>query len=158
MYGKRYVWIIIGWYEDKWWETKLNENHITCTTREMGEALERILGYRSHETQRGRCHFKAQNSIWMSEKSCSVRLVTGTVILRNSNLMFYSWYHQLPFYMSILRNIRGALKGKKVQWSFQRCLFLENRRENLNWMSSSSSNLKLSNIIRRNFMLITLRA
>lgn len=44
----------------------------------------RIFGYRSHETQRGRCHFKAQNSIWMGEKSCSVRLVNGTVILRNS--------------------------------------------------------------------------
>ena len=47
MYGKRYVWIIIGWYEDKWWETKLNENHITCTTREMGKAVERIFGYRN---------------------------------------------------------------------------------------------------------------
>ena len=35
--------IIIGWYEDKWWETKLNENHITCTTREMGEAVEGYL-------------------------------------------------------------------------------------------------------------------
>lgn len=43
MYGKRYVWIIIGWYEDKWWETKLNEDHITCTTREMGEAVEGYL-------------------------------------------------------------------------------------------------------------------
>ena len=43
MYGKRYVWIIIGWYEDKWWETKLNENHITCTTHEMGEAVEGYL-------------------------------------------------------------------------------------------------------------------
>ena len=35
--------VIIGWYEDKWWETKLNENHITCTTREMGEAVEGYL-------------------------------------------------------------------------------------------------------------------
>lgn len=43
MYGKRYVWIIIGWYEDKWWETKLNEDHITCTAREMGEAVEGYL-------------------------------------------------------------------------------------------------------------------
>ena len=47
MYGKRYVWIIIRWYEDKWWETKLNENHITYTTREMGKAVERIFGYRN---------------------------------------------------------------------------------------------------------------
>ncbi|XP_073256267.1 gamma-aminobutyric acid type B receptor subunit 2-like [Porites lutea] len=43
MYGKRYVWIIIGWYEDKWWETKLNEDHVTCTTREMGVAVEGYL-------------------------------------------------------------------------------------------------------------------
>ena len=118
MYGKRYVWIIIGWYEVKWWETKLNENHITCTTREMGEAVERIFGYWSHETQRGRCHFKAQNSIWMSEKSCSVRLVTGTVILRNSKphvLFLISPITSLHEYIATYEvgGGGGALRGKK---------------------------------------------
>jgi len=43
MYGKRYVWIIIGWYEDKWWEKGLDEEHITCNAREMGEAVEGYL-------------------------------------------------------------------------------------------------------------------
>lgn len=43
MYGKRYVWLIIDWYEDKWWEKKLDEDQITCTAREMGEAVEGYL-------------------------------------------------------------------------------------------------------------------
>ena len=138
MYGKRYVWIIIGWYEVKWWETKLNENHITCTTREMGEAVERIFGYWSHETQRGRCHFKAQNSIWMSVKSCSVRLVTGTVILRNSKphvLFLISPITSLHEYIATYEVGGGGggwhWREKKVQLSFPGCLFLENTRENL---------------------------
>ena len=105
--------IIIGWYEDKWWETKLNENHITCTTREMGEAVERILGYRSHETQRGRCHFKAQNSIWMSEKACSVRLVTGTVILRNSKAKVLFLISPITFLREHIAKYEGGTEGKK---------------------------------------------
>lgn len=43
LYGKRYVWIIIGWYEDNWWEMKLDEEHITCSAREMGEAVKGYL-------------------------------------------------------------------------------------------------------------------
>ena len=37
------MWLIIDWYEDKWWEKKLDEDQIMCTAREMGEAVEGYL-------------------------------------------------------------------------------------------------------------------
>lgn len=43
MYGKRYVWIIIGWYEDKWWERSLDKDNINCSPAEMGQAVEGYL-------------------------------------------------------------------------------------------------------------------
>lgn len=43
MYGKRYVWIIIGWYEDKWWEKSLDQDDISCSTDEMRKAVEGYL-------------------------------------------------------------------------------------------------------------------
>lgn len=43
MYGKRYVWIIIGWYEDKWWEKSLDQDDISCSTDEMTKAVEGYL-------------------------------------------------------------------------------------------------------------------
>lgn len=43
MYGKRYVWIIIGWYEDKWWERSLDQDDISCSTDEMTKAVEGYL-------------------------------------------------------------------------------------------------------------------
>lgn len=43
MYGKRYVWIIIGWYEDKWWEKSLDKENIECSPSEMSEAVEGYL-------------------------------------------------------------------------------------------------------------------
>lgn len=43
MYGKRYVWIIIGWYEDKWWERSLDKDDIKCSPGEMREAVEGYL-------------------------------------------------------------------------------------------------------------------
>ena len=43
MYGKRYVWIIIGWYEDKWWERSLDEDDINCSPDEMAKAVQGYL-------------------------------------------------------------------------------------------------------------------
>lgn len=43
MYGKKYVWIIIGWYEDKWWERSLDEDNINCSADEMRKAVEGYL-------------------------------------------------------------------------------------------------------------------
>ena len=43
MYGKRYAWIIIGWYEDKWWEKSLDQDDISCSPDEMTEAVEGYL-------------------------------------------------------------------------------------------------------------------
>ena len=79
----------------------------------------------------------------MSEKSCSVRLVTGTVILRNSKANVLFLISPITFLREHIAKYEGGTEGKKRYSE----AFL-----------SSSSNLKLSNIIRRNFMLITLRA
>ncbi|CAH1272386.1 GABBR1 [Branchiostoma lanceolatum] len=39
MYGKRYVWFIIGWYPDNWYQ-KVEENEVNCTVNQMREALQ----------------------------------------------------------------------------------------------------------------------
>ena len=75
----------------------------------------------------------------MSEKSCSVRLVTGTVILRNSKphvLFLISPITSLHEHIATYEVGGGGGGGghereKKVQLSFPGCLFLENTRENL---------------------------
>ena len=42
MYGKKYVWFFIGWYEDDWFhnEKYLDAENINCTAKEMREAAE----------------------------------------------------------------------------------------------------------------------
>ena len=73
----------------------------------------------------------------MSEKACSVRLVTGTVILRNSKphvLFLISPITSLHEHIATYEvgGGEGGTEGKKnVQLSFPGCLFLENTRENL---------------------------
>ncbi|KAI8518235.1 Gamma-aminobutyric acid type B receptor subunit 1 [Branchiostoma belcheri] len=39
MYGKRYVWFIIGWYPDNWYQ-KVEDNDVNCTVAQMREALQ----------------------------------------------------------------------------------------------------------------------
>lgn len=43
MYGKRYVWIIIGWYDDSWWERYLETEGVSCDVREMRMAVDGCL-------------------------------------------------------------------------------------------------------------------
>lgn len=43
MYGKRYVWIIIGWYDDSWWERDLETEGVSCDVREMRMAVDGYL-------------------------------------------------------------------------------------------------------------------
>ena len=38
LYGKRYVWFIIGWYPNNWY--KVNDTSINCTADQLKEALE----------------------------------------------------------------------------------------------------------------------
>ena len=42
MYGKKYVWFFIGWYEDNWFnsEKHLKEENIGCSRQEMEKAAE----------------------------------------------------------------------------------------------------------------------
>lgn len=38
LYGKKYVWFLIGWYADNWF--KIKDPSINCTVEQMTEAVE----------------------------------------------------------------------------------------------------------------------
>lgn len=38
LYGKKYVWFLIGWYSDNWF--KIKDPSINCTVEQMTEAVE----------------------------------------------------------------------------------------------------------------------
>lgn len=38
LYGKKYVWFLIGWYADNWF--KIKDPSINCTVEQMAEAAE----------------------------------------------------------------------------------------------------------------------
>ena len=38
LYGKKYVWLIIGWYPDNWY--KVDDDRHNCTAEQLEEALE----------------------------------------------------------------------------------------------------------------------
>ncbi|XP_044010005.1 gamma-aminobutyric acid type B receptor subunit 1 isoform X3 [Aphidius gifuensis] len=40
LFGKSYVWLLIGWYEDNWFEVNLDKEGITCTKEQMRLAAE----------------------------------------------------------------------------------------------------------------------
>lgn len=40
MYGRKYQWIIVGMYRDRWWEDKERETNTTCSNNELIEAME----------------------------------------------------------------------------------------------------------------------
>ena len=40
--GSGYVWFMMGWYSDKWWE--IPDDSITCTLEEMREAVNGYFG------------------------------------------------------------------------------------------------------------------
>ncbi len=68
MYGPKYVWFFIGWYEDDWFR---NSNHlraekINCTAAEMAKAAE--------------AHFTTEAQQWNQDKGPTV---SGKVIVLN---------------------------------------------------------------------------
>ncbi|CAG0888622.1 unnamed protein product [Cyprideis torosa] len=40
LYGRSYVWLLIGWYEDNWYQANLEKEGINCTADQMREAAE----------------------------------------------------------------------------------------------------------------------
>lgn len=38
LFGKKYVWFLIGWYADNWF--KIKDSSINCTVEQMTEAVE----------------------------------------------------------------------------------------------------------------------
>ena len=65
LYGSKYVWFFIGWYEDNWFEktSKLKEENINCTVEQMQEAAEG--------------HFTTEALQWNQDKSPTI---SGKVI------------------------------------------------------------------------------
>lgn len=43
MFGERFVWIIIGWYDDNWWKKRLDEENVDCSQSEMSQAVKGYL-------------------------------------------------------------------------------------------------------------------
>ena len=40
MFDRGYVWLILGWYEDKWWEQPNDEDEpLDCDVEEMRDAI-----------------------------------------------------------------------------------------------------------------------
>ena len=39
LYGARYAWIIPGWYNKGWWMTKIEEESLSCTEKQMNETV-----------------------------------------------------------------------------------------------------------------------
>ena len=40
LYGKKYVWFFIGWYENNWYEVNLEAENVNCTKEQMRIAAE----------------------------------------------------------------------------------------------------------------------
>ena len=59
MYGPKYVWFFIGWYEDNWFNGKLvTQENINCTIAQMEEAAEG--------------HFTTEALQWNQDKSPTI--------------------------------------------------------------------------------------
>ena len=60
LYGPKYVWFFIGWYEDNWFKNNvtLKEENINCTVEQMKEAAEG--------------HFTTEALQWNQDKSPTI--------------------------------------------------------------------------------------
>ena len=85
LYGPKYVWFFIGWYEDNWFErsTILKEENINCTVEQMQEAAEG--------------HFTTEALQWNQDKSPTI---SGKVNkLQTNPCTFYAYQRSVyPIY------------------------------------------------------------
>ena len=58
LYGPKYVWFFIGWYEDNWFQRHLADENINCTVEQMEEAAE--------------AHFTTEALQWNQDKSPTI--------------------------------------------------------------------------------------
>ena len=65
MYGPKYVWFFIGWYEDNWFKIHLKEENINCTLSQMEEAAEG--------------HFTTEALMWNQDKSPTISGKVGAL-------------------------------------------------------------------------------
>ena len=64
MYGAKYVWFFIGWYEDDWFQKHLEDENINCTVAQMEEAAE--------------AHFTTEALQWNQDKSPTISGKVGS--------------------------------------------------------------------------------
>jgi hypothetical protein len=67
LYGPKYVWFFIGWYEDDWFQKHLDDEHINCTVAQMEEAAE--------------AHFTTEALQWNQDKSPTISGKVGQIQL-----------------------------------------------------------------------------
>ena len=64
LYGSKYVWFFIGWYEDDWFQKHLEDENINCTVAQMEEAAE--------------AHFTTEALQWNQDKSPTISGKVGS--------------------------------------------------------------------------------
>ena len=73
MYGPKYVWFFIGWYEDDWYrnEAKLKKEKVNCSVDQMIEAAEG--------------HFTTEAEMWKNKNAKIQQTISGKVSLGSLN-------------------------------------------------------------------------
>uniref|UniRef100_UPI0014474308 gamma-aminobutyric acid type B receptor subunit 1-like n=1 Tax=Epinephelus lanceolatus TaxID=310571 RepID=UPI0014474308 len=76
LYGKKYVWFLIGWYADNWF--KIKDPSINCTVEQMTEAVEGHVTTEivmlNPETVRGASNLQHKN-IFKAASVCFLRII-----------------------------------------------------------------------------------
>ena len=88
MYGPKYVWFFIGWYEDNWFKGHLvNQEHINCTIAQMEEAAQG--------------HFTTEALQWNQDKSPTIsgkvirmQTIFSPIKKQNATIGYISQYYQ----------------------------------------------------------------
>ena len=84
IYGRKYVWILPGWYSDKWWE---NAGETSCTKHEVKEAAGNYLATRPLPLGRAKTPTisgkVSSSALFCPAVSCSSRTLNQIRIIRS---------------------------------------------------------------------------
>ena len=105
MFGKKYVWFFIGWYEDDWFhnEKYLEAEKIDCTAGEMREAAE---GHFTTEAQMWNQHSGILENI--NQVTTSVRFHFPLSLVRDHSRMTF------PLWIALNYQIQTGEWGQTV--------------------------------------------
>lgn len=116
MFGERFVWIIIGWYDDNWWKKRLDEENVDCSPSEMSQAVE---GYLATD------HVKLNEDDITSQNKTISGWTAQQYANKFKNLTNISAVHESSFAYDATWAIALAL-NKSIQRLADRGKFLEN--------------------------------